>query len=287
MRAKIRDTEIFFDVEGAALVPDGRRMAERPTAFLLHGGPGGDHSGFKPAFSPLAERMQLIYVDHRGQGRSARGPKETYTLDNNVDDLEALRQYLGLDKVVVIGVSYGGMVALTYAARYPDSVSHLVAVVTTPSYRFLDRAKAILTEKGTEEQKRMGDILWAGAFEDEDQLLEYYRIMGPLYSLKFDPEKAAEGRARGIRSVDAINEGFGGFLRTYDVTGELHKVTAPTLVIAGRHDWICPVDQSEEIARLIPHADLRIFENSSHSVAADEHDALMDVIKGFVVYNAK
>ena len=125
MRARIRDTEIFFDVEGAALVPDGPRMVERPVAFLLHGGPGGDHSGFKPGWSPLAERMQVIYVDHRGQGRSARGLKETYTLDNNVDDLEALRQHLGLDKVVVIGVSYGGMVALTYAARYPELAAEI------------------------------------------------------------------------------------------------------------------------------------------------------------------
>jgi proline iminopeptidase len=262
-------------------------MVERPIAFLLHGGPGGDHSGFKPAFSPLAERMQLIYVDHRGQGRSARGPKETYTLDNNVDDLEALRQHLGLEKVVVIGVSYGGMVALTYASRYPKSVSHLVAIVTSPSYRFLERAKAILAERGTDEQRAMGDILWAGAFEDEEQLQQYYAVMGPLYSLKFDPEKARESRARGIRSVEAINEGFGGFLRTYDVSRDLHKVTAPTLVIGGRHDWICPPEFSEEIARLIPHADLRMFENSSHSVAADEPDVLMDLIKGFVVYNTR
>ena len=187
MRARIRDTEIFFDVEGAALVPDGSRMVERPVAFLLHGGPGGDHSGFKPAYAPLAERMQLIYVDHRGQGRSARGPRESYTLDNNVEDVEALRQHLGLDKVVVIGVSYGGMVALTYASRYPDSVSHLVAVVTSPSYRFLERAKAILAERGTEEQRAMGDILWAGAFESEEQLKQYYAVMGPLYSLRHDP----------------------------------------------------------------------------------------------------
>lgn len=287
MRARIRDTEIYFDVEGAALVPDGSRMVERPVAVLLHGGPGGDHSGFKPAYSPLAERMQLIYVDHRGQGRSARGPKESYTLANNVEDLEALRQYLGLDKVVVIGVSYGGMVALAYASRYPESVSHLVAVVTSPSSRFLERAKQILAERGTDEQRAMGDILWAGAFESEEQLQQYYAVMGPLYSLKHDPAKARESRERGIRSIDAINEGFGGFLRTYDLTDELHKVTAPTLVIGGRHDWICPPELSEEIARLIPHADLRIFENSSHSVAADEHDALMDVIKGFVVYNTR
>jgi proline iminopeptidase len=285
MRARIRDTDIYFDVEGAALVPDGPRMAERPVAFLLHGGPGGDHSGFKPAFSPLAERMQLVYVDHRGQGRSARGPQETYTLDNNVEDLEALRQHLGLGKIVVIGVSYGGMLALAYASRYPESVSHLVAVVTAPSYEFLARAQQILAERGTDEQRAMGDILWAGAFESEEQLQQYYAVMGPLYSLKFDAEKAKESRARGIRSIDAINEGFGGFLRTYDVRGDLHKITAPTLVVGGRHDWICAPEFSEEIARLIPQADLRIFENSSHSVAADEHTALMDLIKGFLVYN--
>jgi proline iminopeptidase len=179
------------------------------------------------------------------------------------------------------------MVALTYASRYPESVSHLIAVVTSPSYRFLDRAKTILAERGTDEQRAMGDILWAGAFESEEQLKEYYAVMGPLYSLKHEPEKARESRERGIRSIDAINEGFGGFLRSYDVTGDLHKVTAPTLVIGGRHDWICAPEFSGEIARLIPHADLRIFENSSHSVAADEPEAYLDVLKGFLVYNTR
>src|SRR3954454_4772359 len=87
MRAKIRDTEIYFDIDGAGLVPDGRRMTERPVAFLLHGGPGGDHSGFKSGFAPLTDRMQLVYFDHRGQGRSARGPRETYTMENNVEDM--------------------------------------------------------------------------------------------------------------------------------------------------------------------------------------------------------
>jgi proline iminopeptidase len=285
MRARVRDTELFFDVEGAALVPDGPRMVERPVAFLLHGGPGGDHTAFKPAFSPLAERMQLVYVDHRGQGRSARGPKESYTLDNNVEDLEALRQYLGLGPVVVIGVSYGGMVALTYASRYPESVSHLIAVVTAPSYAFLERARAIVAERGTDEQKAMAEILWQGAFESEEQLREYYHVLGPLYSLTFNAEEARERRQRGILSVDAINEGFGGFLRTYDVTEDLARITAPTLVVAGQHDWICPPEFSELIASKIPNADLRIFERSAHSVAADGHDALMDVIRGFVTYN--
>jgi proline iminopeptidase len=285
MRARVRDTELFFDVEGASLVPDGPRMVEKPVAFLLHGGPGGDHTGFKPAFSPLADKMQLVYLDHRGQGRSARGPKETYTLDNNVEDLEALRRYLGLGRIVVIGVSYGGMVALTYASRYPESVSHLIAVVTAPSHRFLERAKQIVAERATDEQKAMAEILWAGVFESEEQLREYYAVMGPLYSLKHDPEEARVRRQRSILSPDAINMGFGGFLRSWDVTDDLAKITAPTLVIAGRHDWICPPDLSELIASKIPNSDLRIFEHSSHSVAADEPQAFVDVIKGFVTYH--
>ena len=71
--ASVRGTRIYFDVEGMGLVPDGPGDAERPVAMVIHGGPGGDHSGFKPGFTPLAARMQLVYFDHRGQGRSAAG----------------------------------------------------------------------------------------------------------------------------------------------------------------------------------------------------------------------
>src|SRR5919206_4384951 len=130
MRAKLRDTEIFFDVEGAGLVPDGAAMRERPVAFAVHGGPGGDHSGFKPGCSALAEHMQVVYFDHRGQGRSARGDPARWTLDENVEDMEALRRHLGLGPIVSIGTSYGGMVAMAHAARYPGAVSHLILLVT-------------------------------------------------------------------------------------------------------------------------------------------------------------
>ncbi len=284
MRAKLRGTEIYFDVEGMGLVPDGPRMVEKPVAFVLHGGPGGDHTGYKPALSPLADKLQLVYIDHRGQGRSARGPRETYTLDNNVEDMEALREYLGLEKIVVLGASYGGMVALTYATRYPQNVSHLIAIVTASSHRFLDAAKKNMAERGTDEQKLVAEKLWSGTFADEEELRQYFDVMGPMYSMKFDPEKAKERRMRGIVSPDAINEGFAGFLRDYDVTDQLHRIDAPTLVIAGRHDWICPPEFSQLIASKIPNADLRIFEESGHSVMGDEHDDFIDVIRGFLVY---
>ncbi|MBE8991923.1 alpha/beta fold hydrolase [Nostoc sp. LEGE 12450] len=284
MRAKIRDTEIFFDVEGSALVVDGASICSKPVAFLIHGGPGADHTSFKPTFSTLSRKLQLVYFDHRGQGRSARGSKETYTLDNNVEDMEALRQHLGLEKIVVIGSSYGGMVALTYAVRYPQNVSHLIVIATAAHSGFLERAKEILASKGTKEQKVSVQRLWDGNFENEEQLRQYFQVLGPMYSLKYDPIKSGIAWSRNILSVDAINVAFGGFLRTYNILDQLHKITAPTLVIAGRYDWICAPEFSEEIAQAIPNADLRIFENSSHLIRADEPEALLDAIAGFLVY---
>lgn len=289
MRARVRDTEIYFDIEGMGLVPDGRRMREQPVAFVIHGGPGGDHSGFKPGMAPLAQRMQLVYFDHRGQGRSARGDVHKYTLDENVEDMEALRLHLGLGPIVSIGTSYGGMVAMAHAARYPDSVSHLVLVVTAAHAGFNARARQIVAERGTAEQKAVVDQLWRGELDSVEKLRHFYDVMGPMYSTTFDPRAAAVGRDRGILSPEAINMAFapGGFLQTYDLRPELSRITAPTLICAGRHDWICPPEFSEEIHRLIPGSDLRIFEHSSHSIRADEPQALLDAIAGFVVYRRR
>ncbi|BAU10757.1 prolyl aminopeptidase [Leptolyngbya sp. NIES-3755] len=283
MFANIRGTQIYFDIEGAGLVPDGDRMREKPIAFLIHGGPGADHSSYKPTFSALSDKMQLVYFDHRGQGRSARGDKSKYTLDENVEDMEALRQHLGLGKIIAIGGSYGGMVALTYATRYPQNLSHLIVIATVPDFRFLKRAQEILQERGTPEQIAIAQYLWNGNFESEEQLGEYFRIMHSLYSYTADPTKTVKSRT--ILSIDAINEAFGGFLRSYNVLDRLHKITVPTLVIAGRYDWICPPEFSEEIARAIPKSDLRIFENSGHLIRVDEPEVLLDTIAGFIQKN--
>jgi len=286
MRAAIRGTEIYFDIEGMGLVPDGNRMREKPVAFLIHGGPGGDHSGFKPGFSPLADRLQLVYFDHRGQGRSAKGDPALYTLDENVEDMEALRRHLGLGKIVSIGTSYGGMVAMAHAARYPDSVSHLVLVVTAAHAGFNARAREIVAERGTPEQIAVCEELWAGRLDTEAKLARYYELMGPMYSTTHDAAAAAKTAGRGIRTPEALNRAFapGGFLRSYDLRPELSRITAPTLILAGRHDWICAPEFSEEIHRLIPGSDLRIFERSSHSIRADEPQAMLDAIAGFLVY---
>ena len=118
MYANVNGVKLFFDIEGKEYVPDGPVLRRRPVCFVLHGGPGGDHTHFLPACSALTDTMQLIYVDHRCCGRSGPAPIETCTMEQNADDVDALRQYLGLDKVFVFGHSYGGMVAQAYALRH-------------------------------------------------------------------------------------------------------------------------------------------------------------------------
>ncbi len=283
MHAAVRGTRIYFDIEGAGLIPAGTTMRERPAAFLIHGGPGGDHTGFKPGMSPLAQHFQLVYFDHRGQGRSDRVDPATCTLDENVDDMEALRRHLGLGPIVSIGTSYGGIVGMAHAARYPDAVSHLILIVTAAHSGFIPRAQAIVAERGTDEQRRVSETLWAGGFRSDAEMREYYRIMGPLYARRHDEMPAAAGRARATYTPDPLNRAFGpnGFLRRFDLRPGLARITAPTLILAGRHDWICPPEFSEEINRLIPGSELRIFEDSSHSIRVDEPEAMVAAITRF------
>ena len=284
MLAEVRDTTLYFDVEGAGLVPDGPVMRERPVAMVLHGGPGGDHTGFKPAMSPLIDTMQLVYFDHRGQGRSGRGDQTRYTLDENVADMEALRRHLGLGPVVSIGTSYGGMVAMAHAARHSGSVSKLILIVTAAHGGFIPRAERFIRDHGTAEQQRVCEWLWNGSFQDAGQMAEYYTVMGPLYSRRYDPDAALAVRGRASYSPEPLNRAFGpgGVLRSFDLRPELGRITVPTLILAGQHDWICPPEFSAEIHELIPGSALRVFGESSHSVRADEPEALNAAIRSFV-----
>lgn len=287
MRARVRGTEIFFDVDGAGLVADGSRMTERPTAMLIHGGPGTDHTTLKGRYGRLAEKMQLVYFDHRGQGRSASADPATYTLDENVEDMEALRLHLGIGPVVSIGTSYGGKVAMAHAARYPDAVSHLILIATAAHFGFIARAREIVAERGTPEQIGLCEDLFAGRLNTVENMRRYLRSMAPLYAYKDDPALSESGLARAILSPEALNRAFApdGCLRRFDLRPKLGAITAPTLICAGRHDWICAPEFSEEIHELIPDSDLRIFEESGHSIGGDEPQRLLDAIGGFVVYN--
>jgi proline iminopeptidase len=284
MRAKVRDTEIYFDVEGAGLAADGAVMREKPVAFAIHGGPGSDHSGLRLGFSPLSDRMQLVYFDHRGSGRSARGDKSKYTLEENVEDMEALRRHLGLGPIVTMGTSYGGMVAMAHAIKYPQSVARMVLIVTAAHSGFIARSRAIAKSRGNPAHVAWVDELYAGRIDTPAKLAAFHHEMGPLYAVKYDPKASLDRQALSIYEPEPLNAAFapGGFMHTYDLRPKLGAIRVPTLILAGRQDWICAPEFSEEIHQLIPGSKLVIFENSSHSMRLDEPQGMRREIAAFV-----
>src|SRR6185295_12783554 len=121
MRVLVDGVRLFFDVDGAKLVPDGPWMRERPTVILLHPGPGFDHGLFKVQIGPwLAAGTQVVYLDMRGAGRSDAGPPEEHRLERWADDVHGLCEALRIERPVVLGIGFGSLVALQYAIRYPS-----------------------------------------------------------------------------------------------------------------------------------------------------------------------
>src|SRR5258706_14322281 len=111
MRIRIDGGELFVDVHGRGLTRRGATLVEKPALIALHGGPGLDHCQLVPWLAPLTADFQIVYLDHRGNGRSSRPPVAACTLDAMADDVETVRRVLGLGAVTVLGVSFGGMVA--------------------------------------------------------------------------------------------------------------------------------------------------------------------------------
>ena len=147
MRIEIQPgVRLFVDIEGAGWVPDGPRLRQQPTLVLLHGGPGYDHSGFKPLFSQLADVAQIVYVDHRGHGRSDRRPPAEWTLDTFADDVVRLCDALGIDQPIVLGQSFGGFVAQRYLARHPRHPGKVVLSSTSHHMGLARKPKAWSTK---------------------------------------------------------------------------------------------------------------------------------------------
>jgi proline iminopeptidase len=283
MKANIRGTEIYFDIAGMQLMPTKDGMIERPVLFMLHGGPGGDHTRFKQHSLELQDCAQLVFIDHRGCGRSKRTKRKDYTLENNIEDIEALRKHLGLERICVLGTSYGGMVAQGYAIRYGKHVDKLILNVTAPSFRFLESAKKFIETHATKEQNTICEVLWNGKFKNSDHVIQFFKMTDSLYSVKARENPKKHFRNETTYSYDALNEGFGNFLRTFDFIPQLKKIKCPTLILAGKEDWICSPEQAKILAKHIPDSQLKIFNRCGHAIAVDAHEKYIKAIKGFLM----
>ena len=265
MRLEVNGTTLYCETIG-----DGA------PCLCLHGGPGTDSSGLSRSLAPLAEMLdlQLVLYDHRGHGRSEWVDVEQCTQDQLVADVEGVRQALGLGAVSVLGISWGGFLGLIYAARHPASVRALAVVGASASRDFMRRAEENARRRATPAQWAAYRSLWDGSLTDDESFRQAFDTIRPLYF--FDERLAtaslllrAEIRYRlAVRKFIIDHE-----YPRYDCRPELGRIACPTLVAVGRHDWICPVDQAEEIHRLIPRSTLAVFERSGHSPHVEEREA--------------
>ena len=281
MHTIVNGTRLWFDVEGAGLVPDGPAMRERPTLVLLHGGPGFDHSSFKPAHTALTDAAQVVYVDHRGNGRSGYSEPAHWTLDQWADDLRALFDRLGIERPVVLGLSFGGFVAQSLALRHPDHVGRLVLSSTTAKFR-LDRCLDTFLRLHGTHACEVAAAFW-DAPGDAERVREYTEVCFPLYN---PTPRSPDMASRSTFNPAMLGHFFahGGEGRSFDFRPRLKDVKCPTLVLAGDLDPVTPMADSEDIAAALPPALTRFekFPGAGHGVGRDQPERYFAVLREFI-----
>jgi pimeloyl-ACP methyl ester carboxylesterase len=275
----LNDTRLYFDVEGAGLVPDGELMRQRPTVILLHGGPGFDHSAFKPAMSKLAEIAQVIYLDHRGMGRSDRSLPEHWNLEQWAEDIESFIDKLGLERVYLLGQSFGGYVAMKLAARNRNRFEGIILSSTpSPSYN----VDAVL-----EGFERLGGPLArsrAKAFFDNpcpETWLPYNLEVMPLYNTRPRDQISAK---RSIFNQQVLFHFFANERRELNFADQIKNAGCPFLVVGGQEDPIAPPQEARFIMTCLPaeRSQLVLIDDAGHGAYRDQPELYFEVLEAFI-----
>ena len=285
MYVRIGEQRLFFDVVGEKLRIDGPRLVEKPTLIAMHGGPGFDHQRLRPDLDPLADVAQVLYLDHRGNGRSLPSDPGSWTLERWGDDVRALCEALGIDKPVVFGNSFGGLVAMSYLIRHPGHAAGAILSSTGAWYDFSLIFDAF-ERRGGREARAAAERFWR-RHSPEDQA-EYRRVCSPVYSTRppLDPHQAARTVANPEVARHFLQPG--GELHRLDFRPTLAAVTCPVLVIAGRDDPITPPEFSVEIAACLPKAgtELHVFDGCGHGPFRDEPARVLSVMRRWIAARA-
>ncbi|RIH77055.1 Proline iminopeptidase [Calidithermus terrae] len=271
---------MHIEVNGVRLVYDD--SGGDKTAFVtLHGGPGmGSRKGDWAAFQPLTDAYRLVSYDQRGNGESEG--REPYSHEQFVADLEGLRQALGLGKIVLLGGSYGGFIALEYALRHQDKLHALILRDTAASnkYQYTSKQRALASGFPMDEERL--DRLFDGRMTSDEDFRESFAMIQPLYTVRRDPEEEARRLAAIPFRYQTHNWAFSRNQPGYDIASRLPEIKVPVLVTVGRHDWITPLEASEELARGLPRGELVVFENSGHSPHVEEQGRYLQVVRDFL-----
>ena len=281
MRIEVNGTRIFVDVDGAEFVPDGPALTRRPTVVLLHGGPGLDHGSFKAELAELREIAQLVYVDHRGNGRSDRSTPEKWNLDQWADDVRGICDVLGIERPIVMGQSFGGFVAQVYAARHPEHPAALIFSSTSPRFR-RDRNLAVFERLGGTEVRDTADAFYRDP--STTTLGPFVTRCMPHYNTRpADPDIMK----RTIVNADVLLHFFANEYRHCDLAPGLAAIRCPTLVLGGEDDPTTPIEDQADIAAAVPRewATFHRFDRCGHGAYRDRPDAALPILRTFIQAN--
>jgi pimeloyl-ACP methyl ester carboxylesterase len=276
VHVEVNGTRLWFDVDGAGLVPEGAGMRRRPTVVLVHGGPGGyDHSYFKPAFGRLAAHAQVVYLDLRGHGRSAWGDPAAWSFEVCADDLRAFCDALGIVRPVVYGHSMGGFVAMLYGARHPG---HAAGLVLQSTHARFDLARLVegFRRFGGDPVAELAERDYRGEPISDDEWARVFAAFGPNVPGTME-------LARRIRNAEVGEHGMELF-RRFDVVDQLAKVDRPTLVCVGELDPVTPVAAAREIHEALPQGTgrLEVIQGVGHFPWKDAPDRYWPLLVDFV-----
>ncbi len=256
--------------------------------IVLHGGPGLDHHEFGDYLDPICDAgIRLLLVDQRAQGRSEPTPPGTWTLERMAQDVIMLALALKLPRYAVLGHSFGAFVALQNAVDYPGQA---VATVVSGGVTSVRDLEGVADALGSFEPAELREQV-ASSWERESIVTtpdDVERLLHDQMPFHFrhpnDPRIAGyERRSAGaVYAPDVLRHFATADDGGIELEARLVDVTQPVLVLAGRHDRACPAEASERMARLLPHAELHVFEDSAHMTFVEEPERYLDVLGGFL-----
>jgi len=259
-----------------------------PVLIAHSGGPGMDARDWDD-FARIEEFVTIVAIHPRGSGLSGPAAGDAYLLPDYAADVEALRLHLGLEGPIVMGWSHGGMVAQQFAFSYPDSLSKLILFDTSAYFgEFLNDIETAVQEFKDEPWFESSFAAlkaeWDGNYETDEDMARLWAEEMKFYFKKFDSRaEAYHERTKDLPVRIAPLKTFNDKEAvSMDLRPHLAKITVPTLVIVGRHDFITNLSMAEEMVKHIPNARLEIFEDSGHFAFVEEPEKFYRVIKEFV-----
>lgn len=295
----IRIDEGFVDANGVLIYY--KMFGNGQPLLIVHGGPGASHDYFLPYLLPLARTNKLIFIDERGSGRSQKLENiSEYTVENMVEDVEAVRKSLNLGKVSLLGHSYGGVLAQAYALKYQENLSSLILCSTFHSTsKMNDVFKEIKGKMNPELRAKIDKMEKEGLYGhgsdyEKNRYTSEYMVAAwgegyfP-YLYQNHPDPNYDPVANGNMSWDLYREMWGssgeylidGNLESVEYTDRLSSIKVPTLITVGDNDECSPA-LSKEMNEKINGSKLVIFPESGHMTFVDQPNLFISTVNEFL-----